>query len=109
MNRQKMNFLPTLLIALVILIASLFLYVISKAEIRKMLRQKDYLNEKINERNNSIEMKIVEVQKLISEERIVPLAELRFGMIKNRNNADEIKVNNKKLQQISEFIKLKYD
>lgn len=109
MNKQTKNFIPTLIIFLLIFISGLFVYVFSKAEIRKMLRQKDYLGEKMNELNNTVEMKIVEVQKLISEDRIVPLAEERLNLARNRNDAENIKINNAKLLQIKELIRLKYE
>lgn len=109
MNKQTKNFIPTLIIFLLIFISGLFVYVFTKAEIRKMLRQKYYLGEKINELNNTLEIKIVEVQKLISEDRIVPLAEGRLNLAKNRNDAEYIKINIDKLLQIKELIRLKYE
>jgi len=109
MNKRTKNFLPTLIIALIILVSGLFVFVFAKAEIRQLLRQKDYLIVKINERNNSIEMKTVEVQKLSSETRIVQLVELKLGMIKNQTKSEVITINGEKLNQVKELIRLKYE
>jgi len=109
MNKRTKNFLPTLIIALIILVSGLFVFVFAKAEIRQLLRQKDYLIVKINERNNSIEMKTVEVQKLSSETRIVQLVELKLGMIKNQTKSEVITINREKLNQVKELIRLKYE
>lgn len=109
MNKSTKTFLPTLIFVLTLVISSLFIYVFTKSEVRRMLRNKDLMQEKLTEKINLIEASIVEKQGLSAEDRIVELAQAKLIMVKNTDNPKVIKLNKEKLIEVQELIKLKYE
>lgn len=109
MSKQDKTFTPTLVYVLIIVISSLFIYVFTKSEVRKMLRNKDLMQEKLIEKQNQIEATIVVKQRLSAEDRIVELAQTRLSMIKNIDIPKVIKINREKLEEVQELIRLKYE
>ncbi|GAB4153137.1 MAG: hypothetical protein Fur0015_15410 [Ignavibacteriales bacterium] len=101
--------MPTLIYVLVIVTSSLFVYVFTKSEVRKMLRNKDLLQEKLVEKHNQIEASLVEMQKLSTEERIVELAQAQLSMIKNIDKPKVIKISKEKLEEVQEIVRLEYE
>lgn len=109
MSKQSKTFMPTLIYVLVIVTSSLFVYVFTKSEVRKMLRNKDLLQEKLVEKHNQIEASLVEMQKLSTEERIVELAQAQLSMIKNIDKPKVIKISKEKLEEVQEIVRLEYE
>lgn len=87
----------------------LFLYVATISEIKNMNKEKINKIEELNEKRNRIEIKLVEVQKLTTEERIVKLAQENLGLIRPKENLDRLEVSKSQIEQIQKLVNQKYD
>ena len=88
---------------------ALFIYVAVITEIKNM--NKDRLNkiEKLNEEHNRVEAKMVEIQKLTAEDRIVKIAQDSLGLIRPKENLETIQVSKEQIKQIEKLVNEKYD
>lgn len=84
-------------------------YVMLLTEIKSMNKDKITKQESLNERINRIEMKMVEVQKLMSEDKIVRFAQDSLGLIRPTDNLETITVSKEQVNQILKAISEKYD
>jgi len=109
MSKETKTFVPTLIYVFIIVISSLFVYVFTKSEVRKMLRNKDLMQERLNEKINLVEASLVEKQRLNSENRIVEFAQTKLLMVKNSDQPKVIKISKQRLSEIQELIRLKYE
>lgn len=106
MNRSSLkNFI--LVVAAVALV--LFTYVVVLTEIKRFNREKITRQEMLNEKLNRIEMKMVEIQKLTAEDRIVKIAQDSLGLIRPEENLEIITVSKEQIKQIEKIINEKYD
>jgi hypothetical protein len=99
------SFIILIIIAAVIL----FVYVASVTEIKSMNKEKIIKLELLNEKMNRLETKLVDVQKLTSEERIVKFAQDTLGLIRPTENLDSIIISKDQADQIEKMLKEKYD
>ena len=88
---------------------ALFVYVAVVTEIKNM--NKDRLNkiEKLNEEHNRVEAKMVEIQKLTAEDRIVKIARDSLGLIRPKENLETIQVSKEQIKEIEKLVNEKYD
>lgn len=94
-----------LLPAVAIIFGSLFL----KAEI-KFLNKEIYQKEiNIEILQNQLEAKLVDVQILSAEERIIEIAKQKFGMVRISSNVENIFVSEIRIKQIQKIVDSKYD
>lgn len=63
----------------------------------------------LNERLNRIEAKLVEIQKLTAEERIVKMAQDSLGLIRPEENLEIISVSKDQIVQMEKLLKVKYE
>lgn len=90
-------------------VAVLFSFLFLKAEI-KFLNKEIYNNEKkIEVLQNQLEEKLVDVQKLSAEERIVKIAKQKLSMVRINNSVENIFVSKLKIIQIQKIVDSKYD
>lgn len=87
----------------------LFSYVVLLSEIKRMNRDKITKQEALNERINRVEMKTVDVQKLMSEDRIVRFAQDSLRFIRPVDNLETITISKEQVNQILKMINEKYD
>ncbi|MEW6702501.1 MAG: hypothetical protein AB1298_07265 [Bacteroidota bacterium] len=87
----------------------LFTYVVVLTEIKRFNREKITKQETLNEKLNRIEMKMVEIQKLTAEDRIVKIAQDSLGLIRQVENLEIITVSKEQIKQIEKLINEKYD
>lgn len=87
----------------------LFSYVVLLSEIKRMNRDKITKQEALNERINRVEMKMVDVQKLMSEDRIVRFAQDSLRFIRPVDNLETITISKEQVNQILKMINEKYD
>jgi phosphopantetheine adenylyltransferase len=87
----------------------LFGYVVLLSEIKRMNREKISKQEALNERINRVEVKMVDIQKLTSENRIVKLAQDSLGLVRQDENLDSIIISKELINQIQKMINEKYD
>jgi hypothetical protein len=79
------------------------------SEIKRMNKEKLTKREILNEKNNRIEMKTVDIQKLTSETRIVKIAQDSLGLIRPNQNLEIIIVSREQANQIEKLLNEKYD
>ncbi|MCU7497101.1 MAG: hypothetical protein HF314_08805 [Ignavibacteria bacterium] len=85
------------------------LYVVLKLEIERLTKEKIYLEETLEAKNNETVMLQVEVQKLETEERIIQLAESRLEMEKLSEPNIVIEVEKDQLDEVVKEINSKYE
>ncbi len=107
MKGNNKSFLKKLLIAVVTVTPLLFVHMYSINEIEKLNSVKNEKLSLLNDLNDRLESKRVEVQKLSSEEIIIPKA-FKLGLVKI-NNLNKIDVNKSKYDIIKSIVKKKYD
>ena len=74
-----------------------------------MNKEKITKQESLNERINRVEMKLVEIQKLMSEDRIVGFAKDSLDLVRPIDNLEEITVSKENINQILKAVNGKYD
>lgn len=107
--KKKKSSLKNFIIIVLSAAAILFAYVATLTEIKNL--NKEHLNKKeiLNERHNRIESKMVEIQKLTAEDRIVKIASDSLNMIRPKDNLESIKVSKDQINQIEKLVNKKYD
>lgn len=88
---------------------ALFLYVAVLTEIKNMSRDRLNKIEKLKEEQNRIEARMVEIQGLTAENRIVRIAKDSLGLIRPDENLETINVSREQINQIEYLVKEKYD
>jgi cell division protein FtsB len=104
-NPSIKNFILIVLAVAVTLIS----YVATVTEIKNINRQKIIKQDLVKIKHSSIEMKIVEIQKLTAEDLMVAFARDSLGLIRPNENLDTISVSKNYLRQIEKFVNTKYD
>lgn len=84
-------------------------YVVVRAEIKRITREKIMKLDMINERVNRIETKLVEIQKLTAEDKIVRLALDSLGLIRPKEKLEIIIVSKDQIAQMEKLLKVKYE
>ena len=107
-KRKKNTFLSILLLTLLVLVLSIFVYLFSVNEIKAMNKKKNQLIEKLTERTNKLETRIVEVQRLSSENRIVKMAK-EMGLIRSTKQYEIIYIDSDQINQVNRIVNSKYE
>jgi len=107
--KNKNSFLPMLLSILLVLIISIFIYLFSVNEIKAMNKEKNSITEKLTERINKLETRIVEVQRLSSENRIVKIAKEKLGLIRSTKQYEIIYIDSDQINQVNRIVNSKYE
>jgi cell division protein FtsL len=108
MKKKKNPFVSMLLLTLVVLIFSIFIYLFSVSEIKAMNKQKNLLVERLNERTNKLETRTVEVQRLSSENRIVKMAK-ELGLIRSTKQYEILYIDSDQINQVNRIVNSKYE
>ncbi len=91
------------------IVASLFVFLILNTENRYLYKEVASLEEELGALQNRMEIRIAEVQKLQSEDRIVNLASERLGMIRIDKPLEELFVSQEKINRIKKIVNSKYE
>ena len=86
----------------------LFTYLFTLQGIKVFNSQKNKKLEILREKENKLEIKKVEYQKLTSEDEIVSKAKDNFDLVRI-DHLDKISVNKNKIENLKKFIAKKYD
>jgi hypothetical protein len=76
--------------------------------VRELNAEKNRRLEELREKENKLEIKKVEYQKLTSEDEIVGKAKNNFELVRI-DHLDKISVNKNKIENLKKFIAKKYD
>ncbi len=87
----------------------LFLHIFFVTEIGRLGKSKILLMQKLNARENLLEDSKANLQKYLSEERIVKFAKDSLGLVKPESSIDVIKVSKKQVIQINKIVNKKYE
>ncbi len=103
-NNNKKFSLKKLFPAIIVLGILSFLYLFIYTQIKQMVREKRTLETQLAQVKDRMEGKIVKIQKLSSEERIVKIAENRLGLIQSGVPRQKIIVDRDKIQKIQKIV-----
>lgn len=106
---MKGSSLKNFIVIVVAVSLLLFTYVVTLTEIKSINKEKIYKQQMLNERKNRIEARVVEIQKLTSEDRIAKFAQDSLGMVRPTDNLDAIQVSREQIKQIEKIVNDKYD
>jgi len=106
---MKASSLTNFIFIIFLIAMFLFVYVAVLNEIKNMSKEKINKIESLSEKQNRVQMKTVEIQKLTSEDRIVSLAKDSIGLMRPLENLDIIYVSPVQIKRIENFVKEKYD
>ncbi|MBU0559073.1 MAG: hypothetical protein KJ799_06330 [Bacteroidetes bacterium] len=109
MSVKKNSFLPNLIAGSAIIFFALLIYLLSLTEIKSLNKEKDLLEAKRAGQMNEVEMKLVEIQKLSAEDRIVTYAKENLGLIKSEKSFDVITIELSKIEKVERIINSKYE
>ncbi|GEM_PF-2721015 len=107
MKGNNKAFLKKLLFSILTITPLLFIHLYSISEIEKLNSIKNEKLSLLNDLNDRLEASRVEVQKLSSEEVIIPKA-FKLGLIKI-NNLKKIHINKSKVNLIKSIVEKKYE
>ena len=106
---MKGSSLKNFIVIVTVVSMVLLSYVVVRSEIKRITREKIMKHDMLNGRLNRIEAKLVEIQKLAAEERIVKIAQDSLGLIRPEENLEIIPVSKDQIVQIEELMKIKYE
>ncbi|MBN1299737.1 MAG: hypothetical protein JW995_00850 [Melioribacteraceae bacterium] len=106
---RKNAFLSELTISLMIFIGSLFVYLFSLNEIKRFNKEIDTLQSLLREKINQKELYTVEVQRLMSEDRIVKIASDSLGLVRSGTIYKSIFVDEAQLARVNEIVNRRYE
>ena len=86
----------------------LFVYLFTVKAIKELNAEKNLISSVLKEKENQLEQKRVEIQKLTSEDEIVRKAENKFGF-ERIDFAEELIVNESRIKRVEKIINEKYD
>lgn len=108
-SKSKGILASLILFVLLPLVVVIFGVLFLRAEI-KILYKDIYQKEKeVEILQNQLEARLVEVQKLSAEERIIEIAKQKFGMVRIFSPVENIFVSELKIKQIQKIVDSKYD
>lgn len=84
-------------------------YVVMRSEIKRITREKIMKHDMLNGKLNRIEARLVEIQKLTAEERIVRIALDSLGLKRPSENLEVISISKDQIVQMEKFLKAKYE
>jgi cell division protein FtsL len=90
-------------------IAVVFLLLILQTEIKFLYKEIDSKEKNLEVLQNIVEGKLVEVQKLSTEDRIVGIAKNKLGMVRIKNSVENIFISKLKVNQIKRIVDSKYE
>ncbi len=86
----------------------LFTYLFTLQEIKELNGDKNKFLEVLREKENKLEMRKVEYQKLTSEDEVVRKAKDKFDLVRIEY-LDKIQINNNKISNLKKYIAKKYE
>ena len=97
----------------IVIVASVSLillsYVMLRSEIKRITLEKIMKHDILNGKLNRIESKLVEIQQLTAEDRIVEMAKDSLGLIRPEENLEIITISKEQTVQIEKLLKIKYE
>lgn len=109
MSKNQNKFFTTLFFISAVFVASLFTYLYFLYDIKAMNRQKHELEELLTEKINRLEMKLVEVQRLSAEDRIVSIAKEELGLIRAVQPFEKLIIDKNQIEQIKKIVDSRYE
>lgn len=108
-SKSSISIANVVLYFLLPIVSVIFLFLFLQAEI-KFLYKDIYKKEKTIEiLQNQLEAKLVDVQKLSAEDRIVEIAKSKLGMVRINSVVENIFVSKLKIEQVKKIVDSKYE
>ena len=97
------------LLVIMLVLGTLFGHLILTAKIKVLNKQAEILNARLARTQDELDAKIVLLQKLSSEERIVKIARQKLGLVRANKPFEKIYVNENKIKRLEKLVKAKYE
>ena len=108
MKKKNSSFFKNVSLVLITLTPLLFIYLFTLQGVKEMNAEKNRKLEEFREKENKLEIKKVEYQKLTSEDEIVGRAKNKFDLVRI-DHLDKISINKNKIENLKKYISKKYD
>lgn len=108
MKKNRLN-INHLFLGIILLAAFFLLNAFVRKEIKNLNNEIVKAEQELKVRNQSIEDLMVAIQVESREDRIVPMAEEKLGLVRSRSNFDSLRVSKQQIDQIKNIIKSKYE
>lgn len=107
--KNKNSFSKYLITIIILVAAFLFGYIYLMEEVKVQGRIRIRKEEELIGKRDKLEAKLVEVQQLSSEERIVKIAVDSLGLIRSLKPFETITVSKREIRQIKEIVEKSYE
>ncbi len=108
-NSSKGLIASLILYLLLPTVAIIFGFLFLQTEIKFLYKEIYQKEKRVEILQNQLEEKLVAVQKLSSEERIVEIAKMQLGMVRISSSIENIFVSKLRIKQIQKIVNSKYD
>lgn len=106
---MKGSSLKSFIVIVIAAALAMFANVVMVSEIKRFQKAKITKQDQVNQKMNSIEAKMVEIQKLTSEDRIIRIAQDSLKLIRPNENLETIFVSGEQIKQIEKLVNQKND
>lgn len=103
------KFLSNLIIVILVIVVSFSAYIVSSTEVKKLARKKVLLEDSLKLINEKINDRIIQIQKLSSEERISRIAVDSLKLEYNYEGVSEISISQEKIKSYEKRINKIYE
>jgi cell division protein FtsL len=97
------------LIVVALIIVALFGHLFLTSKIKVLNKQSEILNAELARKQDILDSKIVLLQKLSSEERIVKIAREKLGLVRSSKMFEKIWVNENRIKRLEKIVNSKYE
>ena len=108
MRKKNSSFFKNIALVIVTVTPLLFAYLFTLQGVKELNAQKNRKLEELKEKENKLEIRRVDYQKLTSEDEIVGRAKSKFDLVRI-DHLDKISINKIKIENLKKFIAKKYD
>ncbi len=109
MKKTEINLLKLILAGIILFVPSIFVYLFTLEEFKTLTVDKNAKLEIVKQKQNNIEQRDVDIQRLSSEERITEIAKEKLGLIRATKLPLTRTVNANKIKNMEDLINRQYD
>ncbi len=107
--KNEKSYLKRFILFAILITGGLFTQLYFSNSIRMLTKNKNVLENDLLLAKDRLEDKLVEIQKLISKERISRLANKNLGLVKAAKPFEKIYINHSRAKKIVQIVEKKYD
>ena len=108
-SKSSVSITSVVIYFLLPLVGFIFLFLFLQTEIKFLYKNIYEKEKKIEILQNQLEARLVEIQKLSAEDRIVEIAKSKLGMVRINTSVENIFVSELKIDQVKKIVDSKYE